>query len=223
MICGVSFRIVSVAVVYGAMATASGQVPATAPTSDAASASPASVSTPSGVVQPAIGALKQMLGVVRVDKWKMPKGVRDVTAGNVNSIGKDVDSTLPMLLATADASPNSVAGLLPVSRNMAALYDVLLRVTVVAETSAPRDQADALEQAMASLEGTRHTFDDQVQGAAVAREQRVIDLQKALNARPPLVVAPAPPPPATAVTHPKKKKRPVAKTPPVPAKAAGTP
>ena len=207
----------------GATGVAWSQMPATAPTTEAVSAATAG---PSGVVQPALGTLRQMLGVVRLDKWKMSKAVRDVTAGNVNSIGKDVDSTLPSLLATADAAPNSVAGMLPVSRNMAALYDVLLRVTVVAETSAPKDQADALEQAMVSLEGTRHTFDDQVQSVAVRRDQQVSELQKALSARPVVTAAPVTPTPVEVAptAHPKRKKKPVVKSAAAPAvKAPGTP
>jgi len=225
MIFGLSFIGFSATVV-----SASGQVPATAPTAEVA---PTTQAGPSVIVQPAIGALKQTLIAVHLEKWKMSKAVRDVTVGNINSIGRDVDSTLPSLLATADAAPNSVAGMLPVSRNMAALYDVLLRVTVVAEVSAPKDQADALEQAMVNLEGTRHTFDDQVQGAAVLRDQQVSDLRKTLASRPAVVVAPPAPVPAVVapVTHPKRKKKPAAKpatkpsSPPAApaAKAPGTP
>ena len=112
---------------------------------------------------------------------------------NLGSIHRDLETTLPGLLATADGG--SVAALVPVSQNLGALYDVLLRVTVVAESSAPSEQTAALEQALTSLEGARRSFTERLQSTAEAQERRVAELQTALSARPaPAVVASAPAP-----------------------------
>ena len=66
---------------------------------------------------------------------------------NVASIRRDVETTLPPLLAAADAAPDSAAKALAAYRNVEALYDVLLRVTTAGRMAAPGDQSSALDQA----------------------------------------------------------------------------
>ncbi len=176
----------------------------------AAPAQPTSETTITALVQPATAALQQALPALRVEKWKTSRSLRDATLANISSIQKDLDSTLPGLLATADASPSSVSAALPVSRNLGALYDVVLRVAVIAESSAPQEQTAMLSQAMGSLESARRSLSDRLQASALASEQQVRDLQKTLAARP-AAVAPAPAaPPAKPAVTPKKKKKPAA-------------
>ena len=168
----------------------------------------------STAVQPALGMVQQTLGQVHVERWKGSKALREEAAANIASIHRDMDSTLPGLLATADAAPHAASALLPAVRNLDALYDVLLRVTITAETMAPQDQAAGLEQALNGLESARRSLADQTQSAAVAEEQQVHELQTTLASRPAVVAAPlaatspAPVPPP----HPKKKKPSVKKT-----------
>lgn len=182
------------------------QAQATAPAADA---------PPSALVQPALSTVTQSLEAMFVDRWKAPKALKETTTNNLGSIHRDLETTLPALLAAADSAPSSVAGMVPVSQNLGALYDVLLRVTVVAESSAPADQTAALEQALKTLEGVRRTFTDRLQKMAEAKDRQVTELQTALNARPaPAVVAVAPPP--CKPTPPAKSRKKVA------AKPAGT-
>jgi hypothetical protein len=200
-----SLRMSAALLFCGALSTSYGQVAAT-PNQPAAPA-------PSARIEPALRGLKQALQSIAVEKWKAPKPVRDTTGTNLNSIKRDIAETMPGLLSAADAAPKSVAALLPVERNLSALYDVVLRVTVVAEAAAPPDQADALESAMTSLDSGRRSFADDLQAVADAQERDVAELQKALSpppspTPPPLV---CPPPPA-----PTKKK----KSAPKPAPAA---
>jgi hypothetical protein len=203
---------VSVAMLCGALAVSSGQTPGSA-----APAPVAARGTASATVQPALGTLRQTVDGLSFERWKLSKVLREATVANVGSIRRDLDSTLPGLLATADAAPNSVAGTLPVSRNLGALYDVLLRVTVIADSSAPPEQAAALAQSMTSLEGARRALDERLQSGAVVQEQRVVDLQKTLAARPatvtPVAAEPVPCKPAV------RAKR---KTAPKPAPAASS-
>ena len=183
---------------------------ATQSTPAAAPAQPVPETTTTALVQPATAALQQALPVLRVDKWKTSRSLRDATLANISSIQKDLDSTLPGLLSTADASPGSVSAALPVSRNLGALYDVVLRVAVIAESSAPQEQTAMLSQAMNSLESARRSLSDRLQASALASEQQVRDLQKTLASRPaPVAAAPAPQP-AKPATTPKKKKKPAA-------------
>ncbi len=172
-------------------------------------AAPASAAVaPSGLVQPSLGTVEQSLEQVFLDRWKASKALKETTTNNLGSIHRDLETTLPGLLATADAAPGSVAGLVPVSQNLGALYDVLLRVTVVAESSAPAEQTAALEQALTSLEGARRSFTERLQSTAEAQERRATELQTALSARPAPAEAAAAPAPCKPVPTPKTRKKP---------------
>lgn len=181
-----------VAILCGPCAAFAAQPPAVAPQTAAARVQPA----PSAIMQPALDLLNQAIGTLHPDKWKASDSVRDDAAANISSIRRDLDTTLPQLLATADGAPGSVTQMLPAYRNIEALYDVLLRVAEAGRLSAPGDQRSALESAREKLESTRRALGDRIQAAALAREQQVYSLQAAVRAIPP---APAPavcPPPA---------------------------
>jgi hypothetical protein len=178
-----------------------GQTAAAVPPSSPA----AKVDLPSATLQPALDVLKQAVSGVRTDKWKTSAAVRGETDTNLASIRRDLDATLPPLLATADAAPDSTAKVLPAYRNIEALYDVVLRIDAAARLSAPADQASAIDQALVRLDDGRRALGDQLQRNAVATEKKVVDLQATLKAIPP----PAPPPPPVvcpAAPAPVKKK-----------------
>ena len=184
-------------------------LPATAPSQVGVAASvPAAASSqgmPSALVRPGLDAVKSAVAGVRLDKWKASGAVRDEVDANLGSIRRDMESTLPGLLATADAGGDSVSKMLPAYRNIEALYDVLLRVVVGARLGAPQPQTAALEAAMASLDGGRRALADRLQSSAAITEKQVMDLRAALKAVPP------PPPPAVALPVPAKKKKAPAK------------
>ena len=176
--------------------------------------------TPSEILQPTLSTLQPTLDALRTDKWKISGAVREETEANIGSIRRDLEVTLPPLLATADAVPGSIAQVLPAYRNIEALYDVLLRVAAVARYSAPSQQSAPLEQAMASLDAARRDLGDQLQSAALTQDQQVRNLQAKLHA------IPAAPVPAPAVCPPPeplaKKRKPHAKPAPKPAAPAPT-
>ncbi len=159
------------------------------------------------MLQPALDQVQSSVNGLHLEKWKIPNQVRDDTAGNVESIRRDIQTTLPSLLATADAKPDSVAAVLPVFRNVDALYDVCLRVAELAQTSAPRLQADALNQARTQLQNARRSLGERLQGTAESQEQRLADVESVLKSRASAAAtAPAPVcPPATPAA--KKKRR----------------
>jgi outer membrane biosynthesis protein TonB len=193
------------------------QLPATQPTAPPASApapssSPAPPALPpaSKTLAPALSTLRQTLTTLHPDKWKLPPPVLRDTQNNLDSIRRDLDNTLPPLLAAADASPSAIPSVLPAYRNIEALYDVLLRVNQVALLVAPDPQVAALQQAMGNLEDSRRTLGDNLQSAAVSQTQQLADVRASLRKiqstpPPPAPVCP-PPPPAT--TTPKKKPAP---------------
>lgn len=160
-----------------------------------------SAPAPSAILRPALDLLAHDLDAIHADRWKLNALVRDQSASDLNSLRRDLGTTLPPLLTAADAAPAQLTSQLPVARNIAALYDVLLRLAERARFGAPQDQQGALEQARATLDTARRAFDEQLQTSAAAQEAQVQQLKTRL-ATPPPVAAPAPPPPAR-----KKKKR----------------
>jgi hypothetical protein len=187
-----------------------------------ASTNPASTATEiSSQVQPTLDLLLQGVSQVRLEKWKTSSSLRDDTDANLSSIRRDLTTPLPQLLATADGGPASVAAVLPLARNLDALYDVLLRVVERAKAFAPQQQSAPLEHALKNLEDSRRAVYDRLQTDAEDQDKQVKDLKAALNARP----APPPPPaPAPVVApakpKPKAKAKPAAKPAPKPAPSA---
>lgn len=177
------------------------QTPASPPPVAAPISSP-----PSAALQPALDTLQQTLGTLRPDKWKAPGAVREEAGANISSIRRDLESTLPQLLAGADKAPGSVAQMLPAFRNIEALYDVLLRVAEAGNLSAPSEQNAAMEEARSKLEDGRRALGDRLLAAALAQERQVHDLQAAVRTVPPAPapVACPPPPPVKKHRTPKK-------------------
>jgi hypothetical protein len=180
-------------------------------------------SRPSALLQPSLDGLQQAVGGLQLEKWK--KGsVRDEAGVNLSSIQRDLQSTLPPLLAEADAG--TMTKVLLVERNIDALYDVLLRVVDGARIAAPGDQFTALQNAQAGLEKARQALSDQIQDAAAAQEKQIGTLQVALKTQP-VPVCPVAPPPAPAPTPAKKpavkKRKPAAKPATTPPAGSTTP
>lgn len=184
--------------------------------SPAATNAQAPATTPSAILKSSLDGLQQTVGGLQMDKWKK-SAVRDEASSNVNSIQKDLQSTLPGLLKDADGSPRTTSKLLPVARNIDALYDVVLRVVDGARVVAPGDQFGQLQQAMTALEKGRHALNDHIQDVAAAQEKQIGDLQVALKSQPAPVCPVAPPPvvasPAPAKKPAAKKRKPAAAKP----------
>jgi hypothetical protein len=184
---------------------------------------------PSDLLGRSLEEVKQTIGNLKLDKWKRGS-VRDEAGNNIDAIQRDMQGALPSLLKEADSAPATLSKVIPASRNVDALYDVLLHVVEAARVSAPGDQVGALQTTLSDLEKARVRLGNQLQQTAAMQEKQIVDLRgtvqtqaaslKAASTPPPAPKCPAPPSPA-------KKKRPVAKsttTKPAATKpAAGTP
>ncbi len=171
----------------------------------------------SGILKPSLDELQLTLGTVKLERWK-GGSVRSEAAANINSIQRDLQGTLAGLVTEADATPGSLGKLLAVSRNVAALYDVLVRVVDGARIAGPGDQVDRLQQAMVQLEKARQSLDERAEAMAALQEKQVAELQIALKTQ----AVPVCPVAAVAVEKPvvEAKKRVAKKKPAVPAVAA---
>jgi len=191
-------------------------------------ASPAPVA-PSALLKPALVNVQQTMGELKLEKWK--KGdIRDGAGTNIAAIQRDIQDKLPPLLQDADAAPGAISKVLPLYRNIDALYDVVLRVLEASRVSAPADQIVQLQQALTTLGDARRSLDGHLQESATALEKQVSDLRSTLKAQaaarntaPPPPVMPKCPAP-TPARKPRKKTTPPATTPQAsPAPTAPTP
>ena len=179
-------------------AAAMAQLPARPATPQTAAPAPDAIS---GLLQPALDTVRRTLDAVRLDKWK--KGsIRDEASVNIDSIRNDLRTNIPPLLQQADAGSGTVGKLLPISSHIAALYDVLLRVSEASRVSGPDDQAAQLQDALLSLSKARLALNDRMQGSADAMEKQIADLHTTIQqqaaqraAMPPPVALPCIPPP----------------------------
>ena len=143
-------------------------------------------------MRPALESLRQALLTLRPERWKAPSQIAGESASDVGSIDRDLDTTLPPLLAAADAAPNSTTQLLAAYRNVEALYDVVVRVTQTAVLAAPSQQSRDLQQATEELQQSRRDLGDLLNAAAQSEERQLRDTQGRLRAIQ-ATVAPAPP------------------------------
>ena len=187
-------------------------------------AAPSAPATSSGFLRPALDQVQQTVGAVNVEKWK--KGsVRDEAGDHIRAILRDMHTTLPPLLDTAGASPETISKMLPVSRNIAALYDVLLSVVEAARISGSAEESTRLEQALTSLGSARAALDDRLQVSAAALEKQEIDLRTTLQAREAVKCAVTPPPatPACPAPAPARRAKRIPKPPATPPQPSTSP
>jgi len=200
-------------------AAAPGPAQTAAPAPSAATPAPVTPGGPAATIQPALDTVQQTLTTVKVDKWK--KGsVREEASDHIGVIQRDLKETMPPLLAAADAAPNSASALLPLSRNIDAVYDILLSVVEAARVSGPAAHVTELDQALRGLNTARVTFDEHLQQTADAAEKQIADLQATVKAQaaikcpvlPPPVIPVCPAPAPAPKVH-RKPKPPAATTP----------
>ena len=166
---------------------------AAAPAAAPAPAAPVILST---LLRPSLNTVQQTIDALRLEKWKRGS-VREEANSNIGAILRDLQTDLPPLLREADAAPGTLSKELPVARNVAALYDVLLRVYEASRVAAPGEQVDQLQHALVSLGNARVALDQSLQGLAVVLEKQVSTMRGVLQAQAVVQCPVAPPPLAT--------------------------
>lgn len=146
-----------------------------------AAPNPPEVIQPSTFLQPALANVQGTTAALNISKWKASRGVRQNTQADVESIQRDLGSTLPGLMAQADAAPSSVPPSFAVYRNLDALYDVLLRVSQTANLAAPSREAEAVAASLKRLEAARSALGDSILNTSRHHEARIISLEAAVR------------------------------------------
>jgi hypothetical protein len=166
------FKAIPAALVFVFAAAVLGQAPA-----DPAAA----VVPPSAILRPALSSVQSTTAELNISKWKLPGDVRKATEQDVDSIQRDLGSTLPGLMAKADAAPASVPPSFAVYRNVDALYDVLLRVSQKADLSASSKEAVSIASSLRSLEAARSQLANSILSTAQRHEARIVALEAAVR------------------------------------------
>jgi hypothetical protein len=154
----------------------------------APAAPPAGTGFPIAALRPALANVQNTIANLNVGRWKVPAEMRAAVQQDIGSMQRDLNATLPGLVAQAEANPAALSPAFAVFRNLDALYDVLLRVTETAALSGSGSDAVSLEDARAGLEDGRGKLGTWLLQSTSAQDAQVVHLQSALAARP----APAP-------------------------------
>jgi len=164
---------------------------------------------PSAILQRSLDEVLQTVTSVRLEKWKRGS-VREEAGTNIDAIQRAMQRTLPSLLKDADAAPGTLSKVLPLSRNVDALYDVLLHIVEASRVVGTGEDAGQLQQAMADLEKARIALDNQIQQTAAVEEKQIVALRTTVQKQEVSLRAAATPPPApkcpTAPPTPAKKR-----------------
>jgi hypothetical protein len=168
-------------------------------------------SAPSDILQRSLDEVRITVGNVKLDKWKRGS-VRDEAGKNLDAIQRDLQGALPGLLKDADSAPGTLTKVLPLSRNVDALYDVMVHVVEASRVVGTSDNVGQLQQALTDLEKARVVLDNQIQQTADMQEKQVVDLRTTVQKQDASLRAASTPPPAPKCPAPTPvKKRRVAK------------
>jgi hypothetical protein len=130
-------------------------------------------------IRSATDALRQTISSVNIGRWRASNDVKSISQDDLSSISNDLNSVLPGLLQTAQASPSSFKPFFEVYRNVNALYDVVLRVSQAALLTGASTDATSLQNVLNDLARARNDLSNSL---AMASEQRDMELTQ-LRAR----------------------------------------
>jgi TolA-binding protein len=169
------------------------------------------------------------LAKLRIERWKTDANSKKQSEADVQSLQRNLQGALPAIIAELRTSPESLPSTFKLYRNLDALYDVMGSVVESAGAFGSKDEFQALENDLSTVEKSRRTFADRTAALAETKEAEVTRLraqvqaaQTVVNSAPPtktIVDDTAPEPPKKKIV----KKKPVSKPPASGATGSTTP
>jgi hypothetical protein len=181
----------------------------------------ASVSELNGILsqlQQTSQSIQTDLGKTRIEKWKTDGGTKKQTLADMESIQRNLQSSLPETIAQLNNSPEDLTASFKLYRNLDALYDVFGSVTEAAGAFGSKDEFQSLDNDFNGLKTARRAFAERMQKLAASKEDELSRLRTQVKT----LTAPPPPPPKKIVvddTEPPKKPAKKKVTKPAPAVA----
>lgn len=203
-----------VALAAGLTPVAGAQAATAAPSAPSAAQTPvayASVNELRGILEPLNQTAKSMqsdLGGVRVEKWKTDAATKKQALADVDSIQRNLQSTLPETIAQLNDSPEDLATSFKLYRNLDALYDVFGSVAELAGAFGSKDEFQSLDNDLAAIRSARRAFAERMQKLTASKEDELTRLRAQVKT---LTAAPPPPPKKIVVDDTEPPKPPVKK------------
>jgi hypothetical protein len=172
-------------------------------------------------------SIQRDLSGLRIEKWKTDANTKRGSQADVASIQRNLQTALPGIMAELRNAPESLPPAFKLYRNLDLLYDVFVSVTESAGAFGSRDEYQALQNDVSSLESSRRMFADRLETLADSKEAELsrlrADLQKARATEP--IAAPPKKVVVDDTEPPKKpvKKKPAPKPPKPPASTPAAP
>ena len=159
-------------VIFSGSYAAFAQAPAAAPPA------PAPTGFAVASLRPALANVQTTIANLSVGHWKASNATRSAVEADVASMQRDLNATLPGLMAQVEAGgPAVLSPSFAVFRNLDALYDVLLRVTETAALAGSPSDASSLEDARAGLEDARAKLGTWLLQSIGAQDAQIARLQ----------------------------------------------
>jgi hypothetical protein len=159
-------------VIFSGSYAAFAQAPAAAPPG------PAPTGFAVASLRPALANVQTTIANLSVAHWKASNATRSAVEADVASMQRDLNATLPGLMAQVEAGgPAVLSPSFAVFRNLDALYDVLLRVTETAALAGSPSDASSLEDARAGLEDARAKLGTWLLQSIGAQDAQIARLQ----------------------------------------------
>jgi hypothetical protein len=183
----------------------------------------ASVSELNGILaqlQQTAQSMQSDLQKTRIEKWKTDGGTKKQSLADVDSILRNLQSTLPDTIAQLNASPEDLGASFKLYRNLDALYDVFGSVAEAAGAFGSKDEFQSLDNDLNGLKTARRAFAERMQKLTASKEDELTRLRAQVKT---LTAAPPPPPKKIVVDDTEPPKKPAKKKVAKPAAATAPP
>ncbi len=119
---------------------------------------------------------------LRIDKWKADGGTKRDAQNNADSVQRNLHSALPEIIGQLRSSPEDLEITFKLYRNLSALYDVFSSIVESAGAFGPKDDFQALENDLSSLDQSRRSLGDRMDDLATAKDAELKHLRTSLQA-----------------------------------------
>src|SRR5271156_171248 len=188
---------------------------AQAPAQDQAAPQPpvayASVSELNSILaqlQQTVKSIQSDLASMRIERWKTDGATKKQTLADIDSIQRNLQSTLPETIAQLNNSPEDLGASFKLYRNLDALYSVFGSLTELAGAFGSKDEFQSLDNDLNGLKSARRDFGDRMQKLTASKEDELTRLRAQVKT---LTAAPPPPPKKIVVDDTETPKKPVKK------------
>ena len=165
-------------------------IAATAQTPSSAPASPPPVSYASAnelngmlsQLEQTSRAMQSDLSGLRIERWKTDSNTKRNTAGDVDSIERNLREAMPEMVGQLRNSPESLGLTFKLYRNLGALYDVFTSVVESAGAFGSKDEYQSVQNDLSGLAESRKALADRMDKLSNEKETELTQLRAQLKA-----------------------------------------